>query len=487
MIFNSLQFIPFILLVLLVHRLVSWKWDRYFLLFASYVFYASFDPPFVLVLLFSTVVDYFIGRKLAVTENPFFRKLLLFLSCLCNLGLLGYFKYAEFLANNVSALLAGVGIQWEYQGLDIVLPVGISFYTFQSLSYTIDIYRKKLQPYGFVEFALFVSFFTQLVAGPIVRAAHLLPQLTRKKIPSFRTVSMGSFLIVLGYFKKLVIADNVGEYVDMIFANPSANVDLDQFAAVIGFSVQIFCDFSGYSDIAIGLSLIMGIRLKRNFNMPYLASGFAEFWRCWHISLSTWIRDYVYIPLGGNRRGLIGNALVVMFTMTLFGLWHGASWMFVIWGSLHGLYILAERALRKGWGLFSARRKIPTDILSSILILKIFSIVLTFWLTCIAWIFFRAEALSDAWIMLRGFLAFPLKWVYSIVNTGDVLLIISQFRQAWVYILFVAAVHVCIFIKRQYWPGSKIPWPYYSAAMAIMMFFIFTSWESSNVFIYFQF
>lgn len=486
MIFNSLQFIPFIIIVLVVHRFAKWKSDKYFLLFASYCFYASFDPPFVLVLLFTTVVDYLIGRKLAETSGALQRRFLLFLSLACNLGLLCYFKYAEFLADNLSLTLANIGVLWEYQGLDIVLPIGISFYTFQSLSYTIDIYRKKLKPYGFIEFALFVSFFTQLVAGPIVRAAHLLPQLSRKKTPSFKTVSMGVFLVVLGYFKKLVIADNVAEYVDLIFANPALTDVVNQFAAVLAFSVQIFCDFSGYSDIAIGLSLIMGIRLKRNFNMPYLASGFAGFWRCWHISLSSWIRDYLYIPLGGNRRGLLGNTLVVMFTMTLFGLWHGASWMFVIWGALHGAYILSERVAKHAWKLLAPKLHIPVGIIRTNLICNILSVALTFWLTCFAWIFFRAGSVLDAWVIAKGFMKFPISMLKSMLLGRDVFGVV-HWNNAWSYILVVAAVHVVIFLNRRYYPNRRIPWPYYSCVIAIMLYFILTSWESSSVFIYFQF
>lgn len=480
MVFNSLQFLPFIFIVLLFHRFADWRYDRYFLLGASYFFYASFNPPFVLILAASTCVDYWVGKAIYRTDDRLRRRLLLAISCLVNLGFLGYFKYAGFLTENLNLAFGQFGVQFADPNFDIILPVGISFYTFQSLSYTFDIYRGKLKPYGFVEFALFVCFFTQLVAGPIVRASHLLPQLTRKKIPSFRTVSMGTFLVVLGYAKKIVFADNIAPFVNNTFEAAARSPIIDQFMALLGFAMQIYCDFSGYSDIAIGLSLIMGLRLRRNFRRPYLARGFSDFWRRWHISLSTWIRDYVFIPLGGSRGSPPRVAMNVMLTMGLCGLWHGASWMFVLWGLLHGAYLVAERIYNWFFEQVLCKRYPIFAGIRNNVIYAALSTGTTFLLVCFGWALFRASSLADAWLFI---LSFP-KIMYGLAMSGVDSL---HWRNEFVYIVLFLLIHVILFFIRHYKIRYQPHWFFYSLALSFMLFFISVGWESNNVFIYFQF
>lgn len=348
--FNTLTFGLFFLVVLgLYHAIPGWRGRKAVLLVASYLFYSAWNPLFIFLLFFATVTDWWLARRIAASDDPGRRRVFLILSLVSNLGLLGYFKYGGFLLASFQQAVAPLGWQYVPPAWDIVLPVGISFYTFQSLSYTIDVYRRQIRADASLsDFALFVSFFPQLVAGPIVRAVTFLPQLLERRRVSADQMGWGLCLMIFGLFQKVVLADGVfAPVVDEFYAAPARVGLLEAWTAVLAFSGQIFCDFAGYSTCAIGAALCFGFELPDNFKSPYGAVGFADFWHRWHISLSTWLRDYLYIPLGGNRLGPTRTSVNLMLTMLIGGLWHGASWMFVLWGGLHGLYLLLERQWRR--------------------------------------------------------------------------------------------------------------------------------------------
>ena len=393
MAFNSFTFLFFLALVLVAYRLpVSWGAKKVGLLVASYLFYAAWNPPFVLLLWISTAVDFLLARALGRTERKRARRALLFLSLLTNLGFLGFFKYGDFLLENFSALLALAGVEYKPVAFGLVLPMGISFYTFQSLSYTLDVYRGELRPWrSAVDFALYVSFFPQLVAGPIVRAREFLPQLGTPRQATPSQFGWGLALLTLGLFEKTVLADSIlAPVADAVYAAPAPASFSDGWIGTLAFSAQIFFDFAGYSTCAIGVALLLGFALPDNFRSPYAAVGFADFWRRWHISLSSWLRDYLYIPLGGNRRGPTRAAINVSLTMLLGGLWHGASWCFVVWGALHGLYLVVERLLRS-W--FSGGAWLERWYVRIPLALT------TYLLVSVTWVFFRASDLRGAYAM----------------------------------------------------------------------------------------
>ena len=391
MLFNSLTFLVFFGAVLLLHGLLgSWTARKRLLLVASYLFYAAWNPPYVLILAFSTVVDWALARRIGATEDPRARRALLVLSLACNLSLLGFFKYGGFLLENFQHLLALAGIAYEPPAWSIVLPVGISFYTFASLSYTIDVYRREIRSdCGLADYALFVSFFPHLVAGPIVRASVLLPQLAHERRPTADQRGWGLTLLCFGLFQKAVLADALfAPVVDAVYAAPGDHGARDTLAAVLAFSGQIYYDFAGYSLAAIGLALCFGFEFPDNFRYPYAARGFSDFWRRWHITLSSWLRDYLYIPLGGNRGGTVAAARNLMLTMLIGGLWHGASWMFVLWGGLHGLYLAVERFWRRG----NAAPAGPAAGLT----------LVTFALVTLTWIPFRATDPAAALAIVQG-------------------------------------------------------------------------------------
>ncbi len=382
MLFNSLLFGAFFCLVLAVHQLRAPWWLRKLnLVIASYAFYAAWNPPFVVLLAASTVLDWLVARRLASTERQSLRGLLLSISLSMNLGLLATFKYADFLLSVSSDLVGLAGMAWTAPKLGLVLPVGISFYTFQSMSYTIDVYRRQLSPTrSLLDFALFVGFFPQLVAGPIVRASEFLPQCQVPRQTTGDALAWGLVLLVIGLFQKVVLADTLlAPASDALFAAREF-ATADAWIGSLAFSGQIFCDFSGYSLCAIGVAGTLGFRLPDNFRAPYAALGFSDFWRRWHISLSTWLRDYLYVPLGGNRRGQLKTLRNLMATMLLGGLWHGAAWNFVIWGGLHGLFLVVERRARRLIHDRVALRRVT----------RILVMLATFTLTTYAWVWFRA-------------------------------------------------------------------------------------------------
>jgi alginate O-acetyltransferase complex protein AlgI len=396
MIFNSLTFIVFFLVVLLLHYLpLSWRIKKINLLVASYVFYAAWNPPFVALLWLSTVVDWALATRIAKTESRVRKKLLLLVSLATNLGVLGYFKYGTFILENFVALLHAIGIIYQPAVLDIILPIGISFYTFQTLSYILDVYRGQTQPSkSFLDFALFVTFFPQLVAGPILRVVEFLPQCLKPRRATPREFAWGMSLLVAGLFQKVIMADALlAPIVDKVYSAPDKAGSVEVWTGTLAFSGQIFFDFSGYSTCAIGTALCLGFRLTENFHAPYAAIGFSDFWRRWHMSLSRWLRDYLYVPLGGNRQGTGRTYSNVMLTMLIGGLWHGASWNFVVWGGLHGIYLVVERLLR---------RLFVDGVVWNNRYVKIALALLTFLGVCLGWVFFRAHDLHTAITMISA-------------------------------------------------------------------------------------
>ncbi|MEO8497127.1 MAG: MBOAT family O-acyltransferase, partial [Planctomycetota bacterium] len=357
----------------------------HWLLATSYFFYGWWNPLYLLLVVYSTALDYFVVIAMERSQR---KKLWLWVSLVNNLFLLGFFKYGAFVTQNINDGLLHLNLNYALPSPDVLLPVGISFYTFQSMSYTIDFYRGEIdRERSFVRFAAFVSLFPQLVAGPIERASELLPQLREAPRITPRDVTDGLSLFVVGLFKKVALADYLAMYVDPIYALPERHGAAALALATFAFAWQIYFDFSGYTDMARGIARMMGIQLMLNFNNPYLATSLGNFWARWHISLSTWFRDYVYVPLGGNRRGSFMTYRNLFLTMVISGLWHGAAWTFVIWGALHALATMATRsAERSTW----YRRRVP----------KFVKQIMVFGVVCFAWIFFRAESMSDAWLIV---------------------------------------------------------------------------------------
>lgn len=396
MLFNSFEFILFLPTVFLLYWFVfnrSLKGQNLFILIASYVFYGWWDWRFLGLIAFSSIVDYLLGYQIFVTEDKRARKLLLLGSLITNLGILGFFKYYNFFVGSFAELMNGMGFQANMSTLNVLLPVGISFYTFQTLSYTIDVYRGNLKPTkDILQFFAFVSFFPQLVAGPIERASHLLPQFSKKKSFNYEEAISGVSLILYGLFKKIVIADNCAPVVNEIFAHYNTASPFKLILAVVLFAFQIYGDFSGYSDIAIGTGRLFGFDLMTNFRTPYFSRNIAEFWRRWHISLSTWFRDYVYIPLGGSRRSMPRNVFNVMTVFMVSGLWHGANWTFVIWGAINGLLFVPLLVFKKNRNHIDTVAQHQTWP-SFREIIQIFS---TFTLVCFGWLFFRSDNLAEA-------------------------------------------------------------------------------------------
>jgi D-alanyl-lipoteichoic acid acyltransferase DltB (MBOAT superfamily) len=471
--FNSLTFVIFFALVLGGYwGLRSWDARKNLLLVASYVFYGAWNPPFVLLLVLSTLIDYVAGAKMAAASHKGRRRLWLVVSLLANLGILGYFKYGTFILENFQALLGLAGITYVPPVLNIVLPVGISFYTFQTMSYSLDIYRGQLQPVrSFRDFALYVTFFPQLVAGPIVRAIDFLPQMVAAPMPRAGRIGWGLFLMTLGIFQKVALADTLLAPVsDAVFGHPSPVLTLDAWIGVMAFSGQIFFDFSGYSTCAIGAALCLGFTLNDNFRFPYAAVGFSDFWRRWHISLSTFLRDYLYIPLGGNRSGrgsALANLVIVMF---LGGLWHGAAWTFVAWGVLHGLYLVAEHVLRALYKNATWPATLPG---------RLFLALVTYVLVCIAWVFFRAQDFPGAGLLL-GAMAGQIPVGQAILSgreIAQVLLVIGGLGFAH-WRLRETTIEASI--------GRKPAW-LVALTWALMLGSIILTQGSGNAFIYFQF
>ncbi len=391
MLFNSIDFAIFLPLVFILYWFVtqrSLSLQNLLIVVASYVFYAWWDWRFLGLIALSTLVDFLVAKRLQSTDGLNARKGLLLISLIFNLGMLAFFKYFNFFIDSWVEAWSGLGITMQVSTLNIILPVGISFYTFQTLSYTIDVYRRKLEPTNnLVQFAAYVAFFPQLVAGPIERASNLLPQFQKHRVFNSAFALSGFYLIIWGLFKKVVIADNCAFFVNQIFDSPTGYSSMELFMGAVLFAFQIYGDFSGYSDIAIGVARLFGFSLMTNFAFPYFSRDIAEFWRRWHISLSTWFRDYLYIPLGGSRGSSWLGVRNVMLVFLVSGFWHGANWTFIIWGALHGLLFLPLLLTKTN----------RSHVLTTRMSLKhLPNIVLTFLIVTLAWVFFRADNLTIA-------------------------------------------------------------------------------------------
>jgi len=395
MLFNSSQFFVFFTIVFSLYLCLKKKHQNILLLGASYVFYGAWNWKFLSLLWISTIVDYFCALEINKTELQKRKKFFLFISICTNLFILGIFKYCNFFVNSFQALLKPFGLSTSIPYFNIILPIGISFYTFQTLSYTIDVYYRRMQPTKkFLDFALFVAFFPQLVAGPIERAKNLLPQIASKRHLSFPQFFEGCFLIFWGLFQKVYIADNLAQIVDLCFSNPDTmRYGPTVLLALYAFAFQIFCDFAGYSNIARGIGKCLGFNIMINFNLPYFSTNPQEFWKRWHISLSSWLKDYLYIPLGGNRQGQSKTYRNIFITMLLGGLWHGAAWTFILWGAYQGCLIVIYRKIKP---FFSSNNKYSEKIW---FVLKV---VFFFHVTCLGWLIFRAQSVEQILIMLQA-------------------------------------------------------------------------------------
>ena len=473
MTFTSYTFALFFAAVWAFQRLpLPWTARKAFFLFASYGFYAAWKWPYLSLLFASTAADWFLARWLAGQTSLPRRRLLLSASLVFNLGLLATFKYSGFLFENLSRMFGQFGVPFSAEPLSAVLPVGISFYTFQTLSYTIDIYRGRLAPARSpLDYALYVAFFPQLVAGPIVRAADFLPQLAEPKKPSDQTLGFGLALITLGVFQKSVLADGVmAPVAEAVFDGGTVSM-LTAWAGALAFAGQIYCDFAGYSAIALGAAACLGFSLPENFHAPYAAIGFSDFWRRWHVSLSSWLRDYLYVPLGGNHRGELRAHANRMITMLLGGLWHGANWTYVLWGGLHGAWLILERVcvrIAGGWTVW--RRPMVRALLG----------LGTLAVVCWTWVFFRARtlprALSIAGAMLGGG-----------EKTASVNLALADGIAALACVLGLVACHIWLRRRTLADVCARAPWWARALVFSVLVFLICTMPGRDRAFIYFQF
>ncbi len=478
--FNSIEFLIFFPIVALLGFIVPTKWRWIPLLAASYCFYMSWNANLVFLILFTTAVSYASG--ILIEKKPAHKKLWLVISIVASLAVLFFFKYYNFLARTAGDVISLFGAQVDLT-LDLILPVGISFYTFQTLSYSIDVYRGSIEAErNFFYYALFVSFFPQLVAGPIERPENLLPQLKAPHRFDLDDLSLGAKRMLAGFFKKIVVADTAAKYVDAVFNTPGEATGAGVAAAAMLFAVQIYCDFSGYTDIAIGCARVMGIRLMQNFERPYYATNIKDFWSGWHISLTSWFKDYLYIPLGGNRKGKPRQMVNLFIVFLVSGLWHGADWTFVLWGVLHGIYrVVGQLTFQKR---NAAYEKLGLDVKSAPV--RWFRRVLTFFMVSFAWIFFRANSTSDLMVLLGRLFSF----------TGFATLYADLgFTFNTLVILALAIVTMVLIDRRLTLPSYDSPdgavlGGGVSAALiwaVVLAWLILTAGSGTSAFIYFQF
>ena len=490
MLFNSLDFLIFFPVVTLVYFLIPHKVRHLWLLGASYYFYMCWNPKYALLMLTSTVITYASGLLIDQADRKNhvrLKKIWVAVSFISNLAILFLFKYFDFALENINRLLSLVGIRLIQPSFSLLLPVGISFYTFQALSYTMDVYRHDVVPErNFLKYALFVSFFPQLVAGPIERSSNLIHQISERHTFDLHRAARGLCLMLWGFFQKLVIADRAAIFVNTIYNNPgkSGYYGFVTILATVLFAFQIYCDFSSYSDIARGAAEVMGFSLMKNFDTPYFSRSVAEFWRRWHISLSTWFRDYLYIPLGGNRKGTCRKYINLMIVFCVSGLWHGASWTFVIWGALNGFYqvfgALTENVRRK----FTAGEEVFSTRLAQMLV--------TFALICFSWIFFRANSLADSVTIVKGMLHIN-PWIFT---DGTLL----QCGLDWAnWAILISSLLVLLGVSTAKYNGIEIRswffrqglWLQYlivlGAVFVVLVFGIYGSNYNASQFIYFQF
>ena len=467
MLFNSKVFFVFFSCFFLLYWFINKKsihHRNYLILFGSYVFYAGWDWRFLFLILGSSLVDFFVAKKINGSNKKFNW---LLVSCLSNLGVLFVFKYFNFFTQSFIDLTNLFGLNITFNIINIILPVGISFYTFQTLSYSIDVYRNKINPTNnLISFLSFVSFFPQLVAGPIERASNLIPQIESKRSLNVDQFKAGFFQILVGLFRKIVIADNLALYVDLIYGEPQIYNSSTLLLATFLYTFQIYFDFSGYSDIAIGTAKLLGFNFKQNFNLPYFSNSLTEFWRKWHISLSSWLKDYLYISLGGNRNGKWLTYRNLILTMLLGGLWHGSSWNFIIWGLIHGSVLAIEKLI------FSKKEK---SFGNSIGFLYTFPVVM------ISWVFFRSQTLDDSFFILTSIYYFD--FTYPIISNISV--IVTSF-----FVLFIGLVFdITLKIRKTHLEsfGKDLSDKVYIMCSCFIILLLVLFYSSSETFIYFQF
>ncbi|HVC98965.1 MAG TPA: MBOAT family protein [Pirellulales bacterium] len=474
MLFCSEQFLLFFTLVFVVYWSMPWRAARvYLLLAASFYFYASWNQWLALIIGVSTTIDYFVARGMDAGDNPRRRKLLLSVTVIANLGLLCYFKYANFFLRSLEEAMQAAGSTTSLPLLKVILPIGISFYTFEAINYAVDVYRRHVRAErNLAHFMLFITFFPHLVAGPIVRARDFLPQIRRTKHWDWARMQLGAQFFLMGLFKKLAIADRMAMFADPIFAHPEQYRTSAAWLAVLAYALQIYCDFSGYTDMALGSAHLLGYKLAKNFNMPYASANISEFWRRWHISLSSWLRDYLFIPLGGSRGTGWQINRNLMITMTLGGLWHGASWTFVVWGVLHGALLIGHRAFRE----FCLARPRLTAILATFPGAAA-RISLTFFTVSLAWIFFRATTFTAAAEMFHRMFT---------RQTGMGLPLHKQSLIVLALVVLVAHVAAGSGAWRRLAPRLPAPVLGMSYAMVLTLALLLAP-DSGKAFIYFQF
>ena len=483
MLFNSFSFFLFLPIVLVLYMITPKKYRWALLLVASYYFYMSWNATYALLIAFSTLVTYASGIYIYKAKTEKLKTLIVAISFITNLAILFFYKYFNFFSETIGKAFDVIGMPIDAPILDLLLPVGISFYTFQALSYTMDVYRNEIKPERHIGiYALFVSYFPQLVAGPIERSKHLLPQLRNLKNFEYDNLRAGLLLMLWGFFKKIVIADRVAILVNTVYNNPGDYTGIETVWAVLFFSVQIFCDFSAYTDIARGVARLMGIDIMNNFNSPYFAKSITEFWRRWHISLSTWFRDYLYIPLGGSRKGLQRTYWNLFIVFLVSGLWHGASMNFVIWGAMHGVFIVLEKMLNKN----KQKGESSTPTLTN----KFFNGLFTFSVVTFLWIFFRADTFTDAILVVKNLF----NWNYENLFNGSLFnlgLTANEFLWVLVFIVIMLIVeYYNSFIKsisqlllQQH---IALRWTVYLVFVFIILIFGAYGGEQQE-FIYFQF
>lgn len=480
MLFNSLLFAVFFPTVVILYFLIPYRFRWFLLLMASYYFYMCWRAEYIILIILSTAIDYFAALAIEKTDSKTKRKCFLSLSLFTNLGLLFLFKYYNFFSGSLSLLFNHINIFYQTPSFKLLLPVGISFYTFQTLSYTIDVYLGKQKAERHLGiFALYVSFFPQLVAGPIERSTNLLPQFYKKNDFSYERVRSGLIQMAWGFFKKIVIADRLALYVNEIYNHPTVYSGAPVILATYFFAFQIFCDFSAYSDIAIGSARVMGYDLMRNFDRPYFSKSISEFWKRWHISLSTWFRDYLYIPLGGNRTSKWKWYRNLFLTFFVSGIWHGANWTFVLWGALHGFYLIFAiwtQEIRAKISSFTGLSRYST-------LHNIYKTVVTFHLVLFSWVFFRANNITDAFILLKNMLAINWHKLGINVELGKEELILT--------LLFIAIMEIIHLIQNRIrvseWVFNRhtgLRWAFYCGLSIIILVF---GEFGQKEFIYFQF
>ena len=490
--FNSFAFVLFFAVVFPLYCALNFRWQNRLLLAASYLFYGWVEPRFLGMMFLTTVIDFYIGMRIGDAVEDRTRRKWMLASVAMNLIVLGFFKYYDFFLLSAQDALHSFGFRADAYLLKLALPAGISFYTFHEISYTVDVYRKHIKPARkFEDFAVFISFFPQLVAGPIGRASWQMPQFEKPRRMTWQGWCDGALLILIGFFKKMAVADVFAVLTEKAFRNPGACSGGTLMLGLYCFAIQIYADFSGYTDIARGLAKLMGFDLIENFNQPYFASNITEFWRRWHISLSTWLRDYLYIPLGGNRRGKARTYLNLFLTMFLGGLWHGASWKFAVWGALHGGYlaahklILGERgSLRVGGASPLTPAFSPKKGEGEQPVLRLFKIFFTFHLVCLAWIFFRADTLGGAFEFLTGIVMRFGTALPSGVSYGK-----EELIPAWTAALvLIFLIDLPQFLKRDHCTALSWRLPARAGFYALLFVWIIMMRGIENVpFIYFQF